>query len=119
MNRWTHPQDAVPLVAGIYAMLSPIWTTTTTRATTTMIVLGAIATLTAIAELVRPDLIPLEGLTALIGVAFIVAPWVMGFSSTRPMAWTAWIVGAVTFVVGVADLQVTRMHHHDGTAASH
>jgi hypothetical protein len=119
MKRWTHPQDALPLIAGIYAALSPIWTTTTTRATTTMIVLGAIAAVAAVAELVRPDMIPLEGLTALIGVAFIVAPWVMGFSDTRPMAWTAWIVGAVTFLVGAADLQVTRLHHREGTATSH
>ena len=44
---------------------------------------------------------------------------VTGFSSTRPMAWTAWIVGAVTFLVGAADLQVARMHHRGGTATSH
>ncbi|MFC7595588.1 SPW repeat protein [Terrabacter sp. GCM10028922] len=119
MKRWTHPQDAVPLIAGIYAALSPMWTTTTNRATTTMVVLGVITALVAIAELVRPDMIPLEGLTALIGVAFIVAPWVMGFSDTRPMAWTAWIIGAVTLIVGAADLQVTRMHHRDTTATSH
>ena len=119
MKRWTHPQDVVPLIAGIYAALSPMWTATTSRATTTMIVLGVVTALVAIGELVRPDLVPLEGMMALIGVAFIVAPWVMGFADTRPMAWTAWIIGAVTLVVGVADLQVTRMHHRDDTATSH
>jgi hypothetical protein len=35
------------------------------------------------------------------------------------MAWTAWIIGAAVFLVGVADLQVTRMHHRDATAAQH
>lgn len=119
MKRWTHPQDAVPLIAGIYAALSPMWTTTTSRATTTMVVLGVILALAAIAELMRPDMIPLEGLTALIGVAFVVSPWVMGFSDTRPMAWTAWIIGAVTLVVAAADLQVTRTHRRDTTATSH
>jgi hypothetical protein len=119
MKRWTHPQDAVPLIAGVYAALSPMWTTTTSRATTTMVVLGIITALAAIAELVRPDIMSLEGLTVLLGVAFIVAPWVMGFSGTRPMAWTAWIIGAAVFLVGVADLQVTRMHHRDATAAQH
>jgi hypothetical protein len=52
------------------------------------------------------------------GVLFFISPWVMGFSDVRAMAWTAWIVGAVTFVVGVADLQLTRTHHK-GIATSH
>lgn len=119
MKRSTHLQDVVPLVAGIYAFLSPLWTDTTNRATWTMVVLGVITALAAIAELVRPDLIPLEGLTLILGVAFFISPWVMGFSSTMPMAWTAWIVGAVTFLVGAADLQVTRVHHRDTMAPTH
>jgi hypothetical protein len=119
MKRWTHPQDALPLIAGVYAFLSPIWTTTTDRATTTMVALGVITALVAIAELVRPDAIPLEALLMVLGVAFIVSPWVMGFSDTAPMAWTAWIVGAVTFLVGAADIQVTRTHQRDTMAPSH
>ena len=102
-NRGMHPQDLIALAAGAYAILCPLWTTT-------MIVLGAITVVLAIAELVRPDVMPIEGLTAAMGVLFFIAPWVMGFSDTRPMAWTAWIVGLITFVVGAADLQVTRSH---------
>jgi hypothetical protein len=119
MKRSMHPQDFVALIAGVYAFLSPIWTTTTSRATGTMVVLGIIAALLAIGELVRPDMMAIEGLTALMGVLFFVSPWVMGFDGTRPMAWTAWIVGVVTFVIGAADLQVTRRHHHQGMATSH
>jgi hypothetical protein len=107
------------LVVGVYAMLSPIWTTTTTKATTTMIVLGAVTAVLSLIELVRPDMMSMEGLMALMGVLFFISPWVMGFSSTRPMAWTAWIAGVVTFAVGVADLQLTRMHHKGGVATSH
>lgn len=111
MKKGLHPQDVIPLIAGIYAFLSPIWTTTTTRATWTMIVLGIITALLSLAELVRPDLLAVEGLTALLGVLFIISPWVMGFASTTmPMAVTAWIVGAVTLVVGLADVQLTRTH---------
>ena len=119
MKRSTHLQDVVALVAGIYAFLSPMWTTTTTRATWTMVVLGVITALVALAEMVRPDMVPLEGLMVILGAAFIVAPWVMGFSTTRPMAWTAWIVGAVTLLIGVADLQMTRTHRRDLAAPSH
>jgi hypothetical protein len=114
-----HPQDFIVLIAGAYALLSPIWTTTEDRATTTMIVLGAVTVVLAVIELVRPDMLSIEGLTALMGGLFIVSPWVMGFSDTAPMAWTAWVVGAVTLVVGVLDLQVTRTHHREGMATSH
>jgi hypothetical protein len=117
MKRWTHPQDFIALVAGIYAFLSPIWTTTTGRATTTMVVLGILTAAIAVIELVRTDLLPAEGATALLGVLFFISPWVMGFSGTHPMAWTAWIIGAITFLVGVADLQITRSHRGPATTS--
>lgn len=117
MKKSLHMQDVIPLIAGIYAFLSPIWTTTTTKATTTMIVLGIITAVLALIELARPGLLSVEGLTALMGVLFIIAPWVMGFASAaRPMAVTAWIVGAVSLVVGLADVSVTRSHHTHVTA---
>jgi uncharacterized membrane protein HdeD (DUF308 family) len=115
MKRWTHPQDFIALLAGIYAFLSPIWTTTTGKATTTMIVLGILTAAIAVIELVRTDLLPAEGATALLGVLFFISPWVMSFSGTHPMAWTAWIVGAITFLVGAADLQITRSHRGHAT----
>jgi SPW repeat len=119
MKRWTHPQDFIALIAGAYALLSPLWTDTTSRATTTMIVLGAITVVLALTELIRPDLMSIEGLCALMGVLFFISPWVMRFGDTRPMAWTAWIVGIVIFAVGVADLQMTRSHHRGDMATSH
>lgn len=116
MKQKVHPQDFVALIAGAYALLSPIWTTTEDRATTTMIVLGAITVALAIVEIVRPDVMSIEGATALMGVLFIISPWVMGFADTTPMAVTAWLVGAVTLVVGALDLQTTRTHR---AAATH
>ena len=50
------------------------------------------------------------------GVLFIISPWVMGFADTTAMAWTAWVVGAVTLVVGALDLQVTRTHQRHVTS---
>lgn len=117
MKKTLHAQDVIPLIAGIYAFLSPIWTTTTTRATWTLVVLGIITALLSLSELIRPDLLSVEGITALFGVLFIISPWVMGFSSTTmPMAVTAWIVGAVVLVVSLADVQLTRTHQHEVTA---
>ena len=120
MRKWAHPQDFAALLAGVYAALSPIWTTSTSRATSTMVVLGVITALLAAGSLYRPDMMAFEGALAAMGVLFFVAPWVMGFSGTAPMAWTAWVVGLVTFAVGARDIQLTRTAHHGGgMAASH
>lgn len=122
MRKWTHPQDFVALIAGVYAALSPIWTTTTTKATWTMVVLGVLTAGLALVSLARPDMMSSEGALAVLGIAFILAPWVMGFSgtTTRALAWTSWIVGAVTLVVGARDLQMTRSAHRGGgVAAAH
>ena len=122
MRKWTHPQDFVALIAGVYAALSPIWTTTTTKATWTMVVLGVLTAGLAIVSLARPDMMSSEGALAVLGIAFIVAPWVMSFSGTsyRALAWTSWIVGIVTLAVGARDLQMTRTAHRGGgMAAAH
>jgi len=116
MSKWTHPQGLAALVAGIYAALSPIWTnnpTDTNKATYTMIALGVITAALALFDLAMPGRIAFEGLIALMGVLFIVSPWVMSFTATayRPMAWTAWIVGIVALVAGAADVQMTRSEH--------
>ncbi|MDU0313954.1 SPW repeat protein [Phycicoccus sp. M110.8] len=118
MRNRMHPQDIIPLVVGIYAALAPIWTTTTTKATWTMVVLGVVTAVLALVEMFRPDMMSVEGLMAVMGVLFFIAPWVMGFSDLRAMSWTAWIAGVVTVVVGAADLQVTRSHR-GGMAAQH
>ena len=39
-----------------------------------------------------------EGLVALLGVLFFISPWVFSFQSTTGIAWTAWVVGVVTFI---------------------
>ena len=119
VKRWSHPQDFVALAAGVYAALSPIWTTTTTAATWTVVVLGLVTAALAGLSLARPGMVA-DGLMAVMGVLFVLSPWVVGFASTLPMAWTAWIVGAVAFVVGASDVIEARLSHHGGgLAASH
>jgi hypothetical protein len=114
----THKQDVAALLAGVYAALSPIWTTTAGRATGTMITLGVITAAVALYSLARPDKFASEGLIVLMGVLFVLSPWVMGFSGTPAIAWTAWIVGAVALLAGAADVQMTRTAHHHGGAVA-
>lgn len=119
--RSARPQDWLALLVGIYAFLSPIWTTTTSKASSTMIVLGVLTALAALASIVWPGLVFGEGAMAILGVLFFISPWVMGFHSTvMGMAWTAWIVGAVTFALGLWSLpQSNRVHHGSGIAHQH
>ncbi len=106
------------LIAGVYAAFSPIWTNNppdTNKGTYTMIGLGVITAVLAIASLYRPDVVVLDGLITLMGVLFIVSPWVMSFTAQayRPMAWTAWIAGIVTLVAGAGEFQLTRSESRD------
>jgi hypothetical protein len=100
-NRW---QDYVVLLAGIYALLSPIWTDTTNRtgkATGTLIVLGVLTAIVALVALAKPALRGTDELTALFGVLLFISPWVMGYDSHAGLAWTAWAVGVITFIASV------------------
>lgn len=113
MRKWTHPQGLAALIAGTYAALSPIWTTmpTDNKATYTMISLGVITGVVALFSLALPDRIGFEGLIALMGVLFVLSPWVMAFTGYTSLAWTAWIVGIVALLAGAADVQMTRTEH--------
>jgi hypothetical protein len=82
MQKWTRWQDWAAAVVGLYALLSPIWTETTTRASWTMVVLGVVTILVALASLAMPGTVVSEGAVAVLGVLFFIAPWVMGFSGT-------------------------------------
>jgi SPW repeat len=113
--RW----ESAAAVAGLYAVLSPIWTDTTTRATWTMIVLGVLTIAGAGVALARPDMELSDGALAVLGVLFIISPWVMGFSGTTPMAVTAWVVGAITLVAGAVAWPESHRHHRGHMAPMH
>ena len=119
MRKWMRWEESVAAAAGLYAMLSPIWTSSTTRATWTMVVLGALTIAAAGVSLWRPDMELSDGAVAVLGVLFIVSPWVMGFSGNTAMAATAWIVGAITLVVGALAWPESHRLHRGHTAAMH
>lgn len=113
MQKWTRWQAWVALLAGAYGALSPIWTDTTTKATWTMVVLGAATAALALWALTMPaDRIAEYGVV-LMGALFIVAPWVMSFDTVDNLALTAWIVGGLTMVAGILGTpEVDRRMHH-------
>lgn len=118
-ERWTRPQDWAALVAGLYALASPLWTASTRDATTAMIVLGMVTAMLALWSLAMPGAMIPDGLVALLGVLFFISPWVLGFQDMTAMAWTAWMVGVVTFVAGLAALPESRKVHEAHISAQH
>ena len=104
---------------GFYAALSPIWTThpSGNKALYTMIVLGVVTAVLALLSLADVGRVVSDGLIALMGVLFIISPWVMSFTvgaGYAAFAWTAWIVGIVALVAGAWDVQVARAQHQTG-----
>jgi uncharacterized membrane protein HdeD (DUF308 family) len=121
MQKWTRWQDYVALVVGVYAFLAPIWTETTTTATWALVVLGVVTAVVSLWSLAEPGSVASEWVHAVMGVLLFVSPWVMGFNGTDGIAWTAWIAGVITFVVGLAALPASKDAHDHGAglAASH
>lgn len=119
MRKWSRWADWTVLVVGAYAFLSPIWTSTTSTATWTVVVLGVVTALVALWSLAAPGTVASEGLVAVLGVLFFISPWVMGFTATTAMEWTAWVVGVVTFVYGVSSIPESRQAHRARLVTQH
>ena len=120
MQKWTRWQAWMALLAGAYAALSPLWTRTNDTATWTMVALGVVTMAIALSSLATADDRISEYALMVMGVLFIVSPWVMGFERLDDVALTAWLVGAVTLVAGVLALPQleSRMHmRHHGPVA--
>ena len=56
MKSWNRMQDAVAVVLGVFAALSPMWLDTTDRAMWSLVVLGVLVALSGLAHMARPDM---------------------------------------------------------------
>jgi hypothetical protein len=113
MSRW---QDGVCLVAGLYALLSPLWTSTDTVAMWSLIVLGVLIAAASVVPLTGRTMDSMEYGHAAFGVLLFIAPWVLGYADQTGAAWTSWVVGVIAFVVGLAAVPALR-HIGGGRAA--
>jgi SPW repeat len=113
LTRW---QDGVCLVAGLYALLSPLWVSTDTAAMWSLIVLGVLIAAASLAPLTGRTIDSMKYAHAALGALLFIAPWVMGYADMMGAAWTSWIVGVVTAAVGLAALPAVR-HIGGGRAA--
>src|SRR5262245_50057473 len=113
LTRW---QDGVFLSAGQYGVVSALWCATDPPAMWSLICLGVLIAAAAVAPLAGRTMDSMEYAHAALGVLLFIAPWVLGYADMMGAAWTSWIVGLISFVVGLAAIPAVR-HIGGGRAA--
>jgi uncharacterized membrane protein HdeD (DUF308 family) len=116
---WTRPHDWAEVVLGVVAVLSFLWMDTDNAAMWTMIVLGALVALDGLASLAMPGQVYGEGIQIVLGVLMFISPWVMTYTDMSGIAWSSWIIGGLTVIVGAAALPVAQAAHRSGVAGQH
>jgi len=116
---WTRPHDWAEVVLGVVALLSFLWMDTDNAAMWTMIVLGALVALDGLASLAAPGQVYGEGIQIVLGVLMFISPWVMSYTGLDGIAWSSWIIGGLTVIVGAAALPVAQAAHRSGVAGQH
>ncbi|NMM84070.1 hypothetical protein B2J88_06815 [Rhodococcus sp. SRB_17] len=121
MKSWDRMQDAVAVVLGVFAALSPLWLVTTDKAMWSLVVLGVLVALSGLAHMARPDMAVADYAMGVFGLLMFISPWVMNFHALSGASWTAWIVGVLTVVVAASAMPAmsARLHHGDHGVAAH
>jgi hypothetical protein len=110
MMKWKRWQDWAVLVAGLVLALTPIWFNPgTTGAVWAMVILGGGLVVLSVWSLAMPEMLASEWAHAVVGVLAFLAPWAFGFSGVSGAAWTSWLLGAITVVLGL--WAVPRVEH--------
>lgn len=108
---WSRWQDWMAVIAGLYAALSPWWMITTSASGSTVIVLGILIVVTALIDLALPRTVWIEWIEVALGILLFLSPWVLTLAYQGGSAWTAWVTGGATSIVGAwAGSLVTGRH---------
>jgi hypothetical protein len=93
--------DVVALVAGVVAVLAGFtWASDAAGARQPLFILGALLVVAGLWALLGAGG-PSSWVTAAFGALLFVSPWAFGFDGDGAAAWTAWIAGAATVIVGL------------------
>ncbi|MEV4458985.1 SPW repeat domain-containing protein [Microbispora sp. NPDC004025] len=99
--------DIVALVAGLVAVLAPFFWADAQAAAQPLLILGALLVVSALWSILGAGGAS-SWVTAAFGALLFVSPWAFGFDGDTASAWTAWITGAVTVVVGLLTVLQVR-----------
>jgi SPW repeat-containing protein len=100
-------------------LLSFLWTDTDNAAMWTMVALGALVALDGLTSLAAPGRVLGEGMQIVLGALMFISPWVTNYIDLSGIAWSSWILGGLTVVVGAVALPVARAAHRSGVAGQH
>jgi len=118
MAPWKKWQDWAVLAAGVVLALTPLWFDPgTTSAVWAMVVLGAALVVVSVWSLAMPTATAIEWTHAVVGLLAFLAPWIFSYTGKSGAAWTSWILGAATVVLGL--WAVPRIEHMLHRPAAH
>ena len=116
---WKRWQDWLTLVCGLAIIASPFVfsQTDSSQALWSSVVLGGLILLAGLWALISEAPSASEYLVALFGTVLFLAPWLFNYSDITNVAWSAWVIGAATFLSGASvavSATPTRGHvaHH-------
>lgn len=100
---WTRWQNWVNVVLGIILFISPWYTATWEygRSSWNAWIIGVamvIVALVALSEAVRPVA---SWINVILAIWLFISPWILGFTFLSGMAWTAWIIGVLVFILAL------------------
>jgi VIT1/CCC1 family predicted Fe2+/Mn2+ transporter len=95
--RW---QDLINAILGVILFITPFvfGDTSQTAAAWTAYVGGALLFAFGLGSLLFRWDDTVEYLPLIEGILLFLAPWVLGFSGVRAMAWSAWLIGALVVI---------------------
>ena len=99
---WKRWQDWLTVVIGVLLFVAPFifGAATGTPAALTSYIGGVLLVIAGVWSLSSPTNQVAEWAEVVVGVLVFVAPWVIGFTSVTPIAWSAWIAGVLAVVLG-------------------
>ncbi|GIH72880.1 SPW repeat domain-containing protein [Sphaerimonospora thailandensis] len=106
--------DVIALLAGLVSLLAAfIWASDVNAAGQPLLLLGALLVVSALWAILGAGGAS-SWVTAAFGALLFVSPWAFGFDGDAAAAWTAWLAGGVTVVVGL----LTTLQARAGAAAN-
>ncbi|WP_460465877.1 SPW repeat domain-containing protein [Arthrobacter pigmenti] len=101
MQAWTRLSDWILISAGFVAAFSPSMVKTTPASAGTLALLGGLLALCAVINLAAPKVLFVFWVAALLGLLLFLAPWGLEMTGNIGSSFVAWVVGAVSVVVGI------------------
>ena len=99
-TRW---QNWANIVLGIILFISPWYTVTWEYGNSSWDawIIGVAIVIVALAALLEAARPVASWINVILGIWLFISPWVLGFAYRTGMAWTAWIIGVLVFILAL------------------